>query len=130
MEQGKNIFKNKWFWISLIGGLIIIGGIAYALVNKGDEDVPETPPAQPPTTPPTTPPSPPAPPTPPTPPAPPSGGQILKTYTCETKKVCQGREGYTNWVKTGNQKKCNCSNVCQGLCLSDCNGTCYTFEKT
>lgn len=60
-----------------------------------------------------------------------SGGgthQVLKTYTCETKKVCQGRGGYANWVKTGTQKKCNASNLSQALCITDCKGTCYTWE--
>lgn len=64
---------------------------------------------------------------PPPPPPPTDPKQVLKTYTCETRKVCQGRGGYANWVKTGTQKKCNASNVSQALCIADCLGTCYAW---
>lgn len=53
--------------------------------------------------------------------------QTVKTFTCETKKVCQLRKGYANWIKTGNQKTCNTNNFLQNLCVNDCLGTCYTI---
>lgn len=54
--------------------------------------------------------------------------QTLHQYTCETRKVCQGRGGFANWVKTGTQKKCNASNLSQLACINDCKGTCFTWE--
>ena len=53
---------------------------------------------------------------------------VLKTYKCETRKVCEGRTGYANWVKTGSQKKCIVTNISQLACLSDCLGTCSAWE--
>lgn len=110
--------KNKWIWITAgIMLLLIIGvGVALVMANGGGND---NPPSNPPGLPNNNAPNQNNPPTP---------GQVVKKYTCETKKVCQGREGYANWVKTGTQRKCKASNISQGFCISDCLGTCYTWE--
>ena len=108
---------SKWVWI--VGGIILLIIVVVGLTSaSGSDGAPgET---SGPYTPPYTPPGPPV--VPPTDPK-----QVLKTYTCETRKVCQGRGGYANWVKTGTQKKCNASNVSQALCIADCLGTCYAW---
>lgn len=103
----KEFFKSKVFWFSLAGLALLVVFFVFA---SGDEAESENPSSTPPST------------------TPPTNQQTLKTYKCETKKVCQGREGYANWVKTGTQKKCIASNVSQGLCIADCKGTCSTWE--
>lgn len=108
---------NKWIWI--VGGLILAVIVVVGLTSASGSDGSGGG-SQPPYTPPYTPPVPPV-----TPPSDPK--QVLKTYTCETRKVCQGRGGYANWVKTGTQKKCNASNLSQFACVADCQGTCYAW---
>lgn len=103
----KEFFKSKIFWFSLAGLALLVVFFIFASGDDAvDSEVSDTPITTPPTNPQAT----------------------LKTYKCETKKVCQGREGYANWVKTGTQKKCIASNVSQGLCIADCKGTCSTWE--
>ena len=110
---------SKWVWI--VGGIILLIIVVVGLTSASGSDGGNgggTP--GPGYNPPYTPPGPPV--VPPTDPK-----QVLKTYTCETRKVCQGRGGYANWVKTGTQKKCNASNASQLLCWADCQGTCYAW---
>ena len=109
---------SKWVWI--VGGIILLIIVFVGLTSASGSDGGNGGGTPGPGNPPYTPPGPPV--VPPTDPK-----QVLKTYTCETRKVCQGRGGYANWVKTGTQKKCNASNVSQALCIADCLGTCYAW---
>lgn len=112
--------RSIWIIIIIIGLLVLVGG--YFLIGGFKKPSTTTPPVGPPYVPADVPnnQSPTSPSTAPS--------QTITKYPCETRKVCQAREGYANWVKTGTQKKCTASNVSQGLCIADCLGTCYTWE--
>lgn len=121
MDAGNIDWGNKWIWIGLAITLALIvgGGI---LLSSGNGNTAPSPPAtggnevDPPID------------SAVTPPVDSTPEQVLKKYPCETRKVCKGREGYANWIKTGNQEKCNATAFQQGICATDCLGTCLAWQ--
>lgn len=106
--------SNRAIWIVLIVIIILFIILGYFALRK--EPTTTTPPTSNGGT------------TTPVTPSNPTPEQTLNKFYCETRKVCQGRAGYANWVKTGTQKKCNASNTSQLLCINDCLGTCYAWQ--